>query len=716
MEKFSNFIEMLEVVDLPVLGNKFTRINCSGKAKSIIDRILLSEGIINLWKIVAQVTGNIDISDHRPVWVKARYVDWGPKPFRVFNCWYDHPEFVEFVKQEWNSKHVQGSGAFVLKEKLKHLRDRLRWWNQRVFGWLDVKIKDDVDELNAIEEENMFISTQLNQYVCEKRRQVQHSIWKNLHYKESMLKHKEREIKSEVKRHYEGRFKRLVRPRPKLQGLEFNRLSREDIALLSEEFSREEIKETEFNCEGDRSPGPDGFNVAFIKKCWDVVGKDIARCVQDFHRKASLPRALAASFIALIPKFDHPQGLEEYIPICLIGSIYKIISKLLEARLGKVIGKLTSKSQTTFLQGRQILDGVLVTNEIVDLANRSKKSCLLFKVDFAQAYDCVDWMFLKEMLLKMGFGHRWIKWMDAGVFNSNMSILVNESPSREFQAQRGLRQGDPLSPFLFTIVSEGLTGLVRQAIRGGVYSGFKISEDVSYGNSQTIQCWWGMGASQFLCCKIDSIPFMFLGITVGGNPRRLSFWNPIFDNMRAKLSPWIGRAKKGVDWISWSTVCMRKEDGWLGVKDMEKFNKASLTKWLWRFLKEEGAIWQGILEERYSLLYKRLLFKKLSGRHSLESIWWRDLMNIGDSSSAVGFTRNISIRIGDGSKVPFWSRRWLGRNALSCEFPNLFQVLDCEVKSVKEMGEWVNNQWKWRIVECESNLTQAELEEWGELR
>ncbi|XP_058733639.1 uncharacterized protein LOC131605282 [Vicia villosa] len=118
------------------------------------------------------------------------------------------------------------------------------------------------------------------------------------------------EIKSEVKKHYEERFKRMDRPRPSLRGMEFNRLSKEDIALLEEEFTREEIKEIVFSCEGDKSPGPYGFNISFIKKCWEVVGNDIVKCVQDFHNKASLPRALTASFIALIPKVEHPQGLE----------------------------------------------------------------------------------------------------------------------------------------------------------------------------------------------------------------------------------------------------------------------------------------------------------------------------------------------------------------------------------------------------------------------
>ncbi|XP_058757339.1 uncharacterized mitochondrial protein AtMg00310-like [Vicia villosa] len=210
-------------------------------------------------------------------------------------------------------------------------------------------------------------------------------------------------------------------------------------------------------------------------------------------------------------------------------------------------------------------------------------------------------------------------------------------------------------------------------------------------------------ASQFLSCKLDRIPFKFLGVVVGGNPRRSTFLNPVITNMNAKLSPWIGRLlsiggrvtlinsvitnlpvyylsffklpikvneeivklqrnflwhnveeRKGVNWISWKTICKHKEDGGLGVKDMLAFNKALLTKWLWRFLKEDNAIWRGILEERYGLLHERIIFKTIKATISMKSLWWRDLMQIGDVDDEYGFTQLLSIRIGDGSKTSFW--------------------------------------------------------------
>lgn len=105
--------------------------------------------------------------------------------------------------------------------------------------------------------------------------------------------------------------------------------------------------------------------------------------IQDFHKGGKLPKAVTSAFLVFIPKRDNPQSLDEYRSICLISGMLKIIYKLLEARIRKYIGKLISYNQTTFIPERQILYGVLVTNEIIDYAKRFKKDCFICKVDFA---------------------------------------------------------------------------------------------------------------------------------------------------------------------------------------------------------------------------------------------------------------------------------------------------------------------------------------------
>lgn len=121
---------------------------------------------------------------------------------------------------------------------------------------------------------------------------------------------------------------------------------------------------------------------------------------------------LLSSFIVLILKVDNSLSLDEFRPIYFVGSVYKIFAKFLASRLKVVIPKLIFKCQTTFIANRKLLDGVLVLNEVVDFARRAKKRCMLIKVYFEKAYDCVSWNFLKSMLRTMGFGMRWCGWWE----------------------------------------------------------------------------------------------------------------------------------------------------------------------------------------------------------------------------------------------------------------------------------------------------------------
>jgi hypothetical protein len=131
------------------------------------------------------------------------------------------------------------------------------------------------------------------------------------------------------------------------------------------------------------------------------------------------------------------------------------VAKVLAGRLSTVMDKLISPNQSAFIKGRQLVDGVVAVNEIIDFAIKEKRSCLIFKVDFEKAYDSVSCSYLGYMLVRFGFGVKWRSWIRACVFRGNLSVLVNGSPTEEINIQRGLKQGDPLAPFLFLLVVEG---------------------------------------------------------------------------------------------------------------------------------------------------------------------------------------------------------------------------------------------------------------------
>jgi exonuclease III len=151
--EFCSFIDALEVVDIPVTGKKFSWFSPDGLAMSRLDRFLLSEGFIEKGGISNQRIGDRDISDHCPVWLECSTLNWGPKPFKFLNCWLQHPEFISFVKDNWDSAIIRGNSAFILKEKLNRLKEALKNWNREVFGIVDLNIEKTVKELNDMEDQ-----------------------------------------------------------------------------------------------------------------------------------------------------------------------------------------------------------------------------------------------------------------------------------------------------------------------------------------------------------------------------------------------------------------------------------------------------------------------------------------------------------------------------------------------------------------------------------
>jgi len=290
--------------------------------------------------------------------------------------------------------------------------------------------------------------------------------------------------------------------------------------------------------------------------------------------------------VTLIPKVSSPMSLKEFWPISLLGSLYKLLSKVLASRLANVMDKIISTSQSAFIKGRNLVDGVLVANKMVDYAEKTKKECLVLKVDFEKAYDSVDWGFLEYMMVRLGFGTKWVVWMKACVCGGSMSILVNGSPTKEINIQRGLKQGDPLAPFLFLMVAKGFSGLMRNAVRLHMFEGFRVGVGglmishlqyandtlcmgkATVANSWTLKallqgfelasglkvnfsksCLIGINvtrdfmemACNFLGCSESTLPFKYLGLPVGANHKSSTTWDPILEHITRRLNSWGNR-------------------------------------------------------------------------------------------------------------------------------------------------------------------------------
>ncbi|KAK8618177.1 hypothetical protein V6N13_116045 [Hibiscus sabdariffa] len=183
--------------------------------------------------------------------------------------------------------------------------------------------------------------------------------------------------------------------------------------------------------------------------------------------------------IVLVPKVDKPTSMRQLRPISLCTVIYKTVSKVLVNRMKAILPHCISSAQAAFVQGRAITDNILVAHELVHTLHTSvsrSSQGAIFKLDMEKAFDRVEWPFLKAVMLHLGFAPSWVDLIMRCVSSVSSRVRVRGALSEAFHPQRGLRQGDPLSPFLFLFCSEGLSATLTAAQQEGHLPGVRASK------------------------------------------------------------------------------------------------------------------------------------------------------------------------------------------------------------------------------------------------
>ncbi|RVX15908.1 Transposon TX1 uncharacterized 149 kDa protein [Vitis vinifera] len=258
-----------------------------------------------------------------------------------------------------------------------------------------------------------------------------------------------------------------------IEGLDWSPISEENALRLDSPFTEEEISKAIFQLNRDKASGPDGFTIAVFQDCWDVIKEDLVRVFAKFHRSGIINQSTNASFIVLLPKKSLTKKISNFRPISLITSLYKII----------------------------VEDAILIANEIVDERRRSREEGVVFKIDFEKAYDHMSWDFLDQMLENKGFSPRWRKWMSGLFVLVSYAVLVNGNAKGE----------------------EELQTLKSLLLVFGHISGLKVNLDKSNINGINLDQNHLSRLAEMLDCKASGWPILYLGLPLGGNPRRVAF-------------------------------------------------------------------------------------------------------------------------------------------------------------------------------------------------
>lgn len=227
-----------------------------------------------------------------------------------------------------------------------------------------------------------------------------------------------------------------------------------------------------------KSPGPDGLPAGFYQHFWNVVGNDVVGMIKGFFHSGYILKELNQTLITLIPKTSCPNTCKEFRPISLCNVAYKAITKILVLRLQDMIKEMISPNQNAFIKGRLISDSIFLTAEMMDFIHKAKHRknfwCAV-KIDFFKAYDRVKWSFLEKVLKRMSFPDHLIQIIMQCVSTVQYSLLFNGQKTKSFTPQRGFRQGDLLSPYLFILCINVLSALLHRAEKTNMIKGIQFN-------------------------------------------------------------------------------------------------------------------------------------------------------------------------------------------------------------------------------------------------
>ncbi|GKU95851.1 hypothetical protein SLEP1_g9158 [Rubroshorea leprosula] len=366
------------------------------------------------------------------------------KPMRFEAAWLTHENFGTVFSEAWSAHSLS------LPDAISSVRETCIQWNRDVFG--DIFKKKGTYKLGWQESKipntmQLLIFCKTWKLIClmniiELSMLRNFSGVKNL-IEIGLLLETEIQISIMPPQSFEGDTQPPSQSYLNLQPC----LTDDDSLSLLAPISMDEVKAALFSMKGLKSPGPDGIQPIFYQKHWAVVSG------------------------------ESPDTIQKFRPICLLNVAYKVLSKVIVNRLRPHLQSLIGPFQNSFLAGRSTTDNIILTQEAIHSMRRMKgrTGAATFKIDLHKAFDSISWDFLLEVLVDFNIPAPLIRLIMFSISSLKLSVLWNGNELPYFQPQHGLRQGDPLSPYLFIMAMEKLSHMILSQVQTGSWKPFKVS-------------------------------------------------------------------------------------------------------------------------------------------------------------------------------------------------------------------------------------------------
>ncbi|KAK4282132.1 hypothetical protein QN277_013544 [Acacia crassicarpa] len=427
-------------------------------------------------------------SDHNPLMLQFQdelRVNL-PRPFKFEAMWLSHESFDSFLLDNWSTQAK-------LNVALSDFQLALINWNKDCFGLIEARKRNLLARLKGIQNSPNYPSSS---FLCSLEKELQAELdlvlrreelkwfqkarteWiakgdrnTRFYHLKAKMRHRRNSILMLKDEHgnwidYENALRDMVVSY--FQNLyqavdsDFNWLTTvtsfpplvpELLKNLGAVPLNEEIKRALFSLGAFKAPGFDGYPPIFFQSKWNIVGESLCNFVKSVFEGSEDLSVHNNTLISLIPKRDRPEIVGHFRPISLCSVHYKVVMKVITGRLRGLMDTIVSPFQASFIKGRQIHDNIIVGQEVLHTMKKIKgrKGLMALKIDLEKAYDRIQWDFLRNVLVEVGFEPQFINLIMHCVTTVSFNILWNGSKTMDFEAMRGLRQGDPLSPLLFVL-------------------------------------------------------------------------------------------------------------------------------------------------------------------------------------------------------------------------------------------------------------------------